>query len=105
MKQDLPEPDTDSQPIYVSEEVLEILFSPSRRYRAIITKDREGLLRIHRDYWCTSDYEYIGEGYWCQNDTLATITDTIESARKLAQEALDQTGDRAPQTTQPNKAE
>jgi hypothetical protein len=93
MKPVPPEPDTESRPKYVSEDVVELHFSPSRRYRAVITTDREGHFRVHRDYWCIADFEYIGEGYWCQNDTTATITDTLELARKLAHETLDLSGD------------
>lgn len=88
MSPELPPPDTESWPSYISEEVHELIFSDSKERRAVITEDTQGLFRVHTDYWCLSDFDYIGEGYWVQDDHFATITDTIENARKLAREAL-----------------
>jgi hypothetical protein len=88
MPSELPAPDTTSSPSYHSEKVVEILFSDSKERRAVIAQDRDKHYRVHTDYWCLSDYEYIGEGYWSQDDRFATITDTLDSARKLAKEAL-----------------
>ena len=77
-------------PNYVSENVVDLLFSDSKERRAVITEDREGLFRVHTDRWCSEDFEDIGKGYWAQDDRFATITDTIEIARNLAKEALNE---------------
>lgn len=84
----LPPPDTESVPAFHSETVVELLFSRNTSRRAVITLDREGLFRIHTDYWCLAEFDRTGEGYWEQDDRFATITDSVESARKLAREAL-----------------
>lgn len=93
MKEDVPPPDTASIPAYIRESVVERLFSTNNLFRAVITKDAQAVFRVHRDYWCVSDYEYIGEGYWCQCDQMNTMTDTLESARELAQQKLRETSD------------
>jgi len=93
MKTDVPPPDTDSIPAYIRESVEEILFSTNNLFRAVITRDEQGVFRVHRDYWCVSDFEYIGEGYWCQCDRMNTMTDTLENARALSKQKLRESSD------------
>ena len=50
----------------------------------IITTDSNGLYRVRREFWDTGDWEVAGVAFWNQNDRFATITDTLENARKLA---------------------
>lgn len=88
MKPNPPPPDVHSIPRYHSESVLEIVFSRTKERRAVICRDGEGLYRVHTDYWCIADFDFIGEGYWAQDDRFATITDTPERAKQLAHEAL-----------------
>jgi hypothetical protein len=83
-----PPPDTESVPSYHSETVVELLFSCDKSRRAVISTDREGLYRIHTDFWSLADFDRTGEGLWEEDDRFATITDSRESARKLAKEAL-----------------
>ncbi len=73
---------------YISEKVIKIVFSRTNERRVVITQDRNGQYRVRAEYWCLSDFEYIGEEYWAQDDRFTTITDTIETAQKLAKEAL-----------------
>ena len=88
MLPNLPTPDTTSQPSYSSENVLEIIFSSSKERRAVITQDRNSCYRVHTDYWCLSDFDFIGIGYWSAEDKFAILTESMESALKLAREAL-----------------
>lgn len=88
MVSDLPAPDINSCPSYVSENVVKVIFSRTNERRAVITQDRNGRYRVRTEYWCLSDFEYIGKGYWVQDDRFSTITDTIETAQKLANEVL-----------------
>lgn len=65
----------------------------SRGYtRVIITRDRNGSFRVHREQWDDLDWNMGGTPYWCNTDSLATFTDTLDRAHTLAQEAL---GERA----------
>ena len=82
-----PPPDT-SVPRLTTEEVVEIIYSPSKRYREVITRDQRGLLRVHDERWFTEDWDTAGAAFWCPYDRSATITDTLDNARKLAAEAL-----------------
>lgn len=68
--------------------LVEIVYSPSRKYREVISRDRAGLFRVHDERWSTEDWDVTDAGYWCPYDRTATITDTLENARALAAEAL-----------------
>ena len=100
MQFDLPPPDTQSRPSYHSEAVVEVLYSETKQRRAVITQDRDLHFRVHTDYWCLADFDYIGQGYWAQDDRFATITDTLERARVLAKEALNALSSPKPQITE-----
>lgn len=93
MKTDIPPPDKESIPAFIRESVEDILFSTNNLFRAVITSDEQKMFRVHRDYWCVSDYEYICEGYWCQCDQMNTMTDSLESAREFAKQKLRETSD------------
>lgn len=67
---------------------MDVIYSPSKRYREVITRDAAGLFRVHEERWSTEDWDVAGAAYWCPYDRIATITDTLENARKLAAEAL-----------------
>lgn len=88
-----PPPDVTTQPRLTSETVLELLFSRTNQFRLVISRDRRGLFRIHRDKWCVSDWDIIGEAFWIQDGHFVTMTDTLASARQLAREALQATSD------------
>lgn len=72
---------------------MEIVFSTNNLFRAVITRDDQSIFRVHRDYWCVSDYDYVGYAYWSQFDQMNTMTDSLESARELAKQALRETSD------------
>ena len=100
MNGDIPPPDVEAIPVYVRESVEEILFSMHSLFRAVLTKDNQEVYRVHRDYWCVSDFEYIGKGYWCKCDQMNTMTDTLENARELAKQKLRETSDGYETTTE-----
>jgi hypothetical protein len=71
-----------TRPSYISERIIEVLFSRRNQHRAIVTQDSQGFFRVHRDRWWIGDWE-IGKAFWVQDDHHATITDSAENARKL----------------------
>jgi hypothetical protein len=77
----------------VDEEEVECVYSPQRQYRVIISRDRAGRYRIHRERWDTGDWDIAKAAYWCEDDKMVTITDTVESARKLVAERLSEIPD------------
>ncbi len=87
-----PPPDTAARPSYIGETILEVLFSRDNQHRAIITQDSQGFFRVHRDRWWIGDLD-LGKAFWIQDDHHATITDSADNARVLAQEALGATPD------------
>jgi hypothetical protein len=86
-------PDIHQIPKFHSEDVVEILFSRKNNYRAIITKTRQGTFHVIREKWDLSDWDFIGKGYWNQNDQFKTLTDRLETARQLAREKLTETSE------------
>ena len=83
-----PSPDTSERFRGVNEEEVECHYSPQCQYRVIISRDRAGLYRVHRERWNTGDWDIAGVAFWCRDDKLVTITDAVESARKLVAERL-----------------
>src|SRR5580658_358631 len=84
----LPPPDTTHTPRYTAESVLECLYSADTKHRAVLTRDGRGLLHVRCQVWDLSEWERLGSGFWNPVGKGATITDTIENARLLAQERL-----------------
>lgn len=91
-----PPPDT-SAPRLTTEELVEVIYSPSKWYREVITRDQRGLLRVHDERWFTEDWDVAGAAFWSPYDRGATITDTLDNARKLAAEALSVAEPRQPE--------
>ena len=87
-----PPPDTSAPGGRVDEKDVAILYSPSKAFRVVIGRDARGFYRVHEERWDTGDWDVAGAAYWCPYDQLATITDTVENAEKLAREALAQVG-------------
>jgi hypothetical protein len=83
-----PSPDTSERFSSVNKEEVECHYSPQCQYRVIISRDQAGLYRVHRERWNTGDWDIAGVAFWCRDDKLVTITDTVESARKLVAERL-----------------
>ncbi|SRR6266699_6466318 len=84
-----PEPDKARFPSYIGNETLEAHYSKDARQRAVLTRDGEGLLRVRLERWVVYDWgtERAWAG-WLPVGTRATITDTLDNARRLAQERL-----------------
>ena len=83
-----PPPDTSVRPTYVGEEAVECIYSPQRQYRVIISRDRAGRYRVRRERWNTSDWQVANIAFWYGDDSMVTITDTVERASSLAAERL-----------------
>jgi len=88
-----PPPDTSVRFRHVDEEEVECIYSLQRRYRVIISRDRAGRYRVHRERWNTGDWEVAKVAFWGDDDRMVTITDTVEKARELAAERLSDTPD------------
>jgi len=87
-----PPPDTTHTPRYVSQAVVEVIYAKDPQYRAVLTRDAEGRLRVRCEIWDTFEWEYQGKGFWREISPGATITDTLERARELASERLRDVG-------------
>jgi hypothetical protein len=83
-----PPPDTEAGFNHLSEVEIERHYSPLKHHRVIVSRDPAGCYRIHCQRWDTSDWEIASAAYWHPQDRFATITDTVEIARKLATEYL-----------------
>jgi hypothetical protein len=88
MSREPPPPDSSHSPVFVSETVVEIIYSSNGTKRAVLTRDRENLFRVRLERWDTSDWEFVQSAYWGPVGGSSTITDTIESARVLGNESL-----------------
>jgi len=86
-------PDTSHPPSYFGETVVEILYSQHNEFRAIIAKNRQGNFHIRRERWCLDDWNFIGTGNWTEDGRGTTLTNTFETAQKLAREKLQETPD------------
>ena len=82
-----PAPDLVDEPSIDGQKIIETLYSDSKQRRAIITRDRSGIFRIHIQFWDTSDW-IAGYGARWFGGGNSSFTDTIESVRTLAREAL-----------------
>jgi hypothetical protein len=83
-----PGPDLTAAPNYPGETVVEVQYSLRQRNRTIITQDQQGHFHVHRQHWDASDWDVGGTPFWMPADGSATVTDTLERARVLANEAL-----------------
>ena len=100
-----PSPDTSERFRGVNEEEVECHYSPQCQYRVIISRDRAGLYRVHRERWNTGDWDIAGVAFWCRDDKLVTITDAVESARKLVAERLSEVTEGAVDAPNPRPPE
>jgi hypothetical protein len=88
-----PSPDTSVRFGHVNEEEVECFYSSQQQYRAVISRDPAGRYRIRRERWNTGDWDIAKVAFWCDDDAMVTITDTLENARKLAAERLSEVPD------------
>jgi hypothetical protein len=86
-----PPPDTTHVPRH-RHEVLECVYSPDKSHRALLVRDDRGLIHISCQTWDLSEWENLGYGFWNPVGQGMSITDTIDNARKLAQERLRELG-------------
>lgn len=82
-----PPPDTSRTPRY-RYEVLECIYSANNSHRAVLTRDDRGLFHVSCEKWDLSEWEHCGYGFWSPIGSGATITDTVDNARKLGRERL-----------------
>jgi hypothetical protein len=88
-----PPPDRTAPFSHLGEEEIESRYSRSGLYRIIVSRDRAGRYRIHRQRWDTGDWDVARVAQWLEDDRMATITDTLENARSLARQRLEATPD------------
>jgi hypothetical protein len=69
-------------------QVVEQFFSQDKRRRISIVRDDKGIFRVRSFRWCIEDWEVVGRAFWIQEDTMNTMTDTVEDARRLAGDYL-----------------
>lgn len=84
----LPPPDTAARLHVQGHRTIETSFTSDHRYRVTITQDESGIYRIHSDRWCVEDWHAVGKAFWIQVERGSSMTDTIENARRLANEHL-----------------
>ena len=82
-----PSPDLGHLPSFPGQTIVETLYSDSKRYRAIITRDTSGIYRVYIQFWDTSDWRISGDAFWCGRGS-GSLTDSMEVARTLAREQL-----------------
>ncbi len=90
MKKSLP-PDTRHEPAYSNELTLEVSYSSSKGYRSVISRDDNKRFRVRREKWHGEDVESASEGYWRSDQHGFTVAVSLETARVLALEKLEET--------------
>jgi hypothetical protein len=84
----LPPPDT-TQPVRTDsgrDKVVEVVSSQDGRHRVAITKGG-GMFRLYPETWAP-DWETLGVATWCSNGGLASVADSLETARDMARDAV-----------------
>ena len=79
-----PPPDTHHEPVYQGELTLEVVYSRTKIYRSIISRDANARFRVRCEKW---------EASWFANERSSTIAVSLETARTLAEEKLKETPD------------
>src|SRR5215472_3789278 len=87
-----PAPDVALVPQYVDSSVLECLYSIDKKFRAVITRDKQDLIHVRCEVWDVFDWESSGTCLWRPVGKGAALTDTVESARVLARGRLVELG-------------
>ena len=84
-----PPPDVEQSLSFVPElSIVAVLYGDDNWARAVITKDGNGLYRIHSERWDISDFAVVGEAFWSQCDTGISIFNDLDPARDAAISAL-----------------
>jgi|SRR6185369_14067314 hypothetical protein len=82
-----PAPDESRMPAVAGQTIVEVMYSPSRRVRGIITVDDKGVFRVLTQFWDTSDWGVVRSAFWAPGH-LGSFTDTKDRALSLCREAL-----------------
>ena len=82
-----PPPDVAHQPSFPGQTIIEVIYSDSKRERAIITRDESSTFRVYLQWWDTGDWK-AGHGAFWDGHGSGSFTDKLETARSLAGEAL-----------------
>jgi hypothetical protein len=85
-----PRPDT-RQPRLVAQTIVDVVYSASGSDRAIIGLGSDGVYRVRTEHWNVSEWYSDGLAFWSQCH-LSTFTDTLEDAKRLAEELLPSAG-------------
>jgi len=81
-------PDKLSVTRYSREETLEVRYSPNESDRAVLTQDEQRNIRVHFETWYTENADEHFPPSWIPIGRTATITDSIEIARSIADDRL-----------------
>ena len=81
-----PAPDTGAVPEYPGQAVVSVHYSPSNRWRLIVTKDQRGTtFRVHQEFWDTMDWSDWGHALWVgEGGGSIHFCDTQDRAEELA---------------------
>ena len=82
-----PSPNEAELPTFPGEKVLETIYSEGRERRVFVTQDERGIYRTYVQWWDTSDWR-AGYGARWVNGRSGGLSDSIERAREMADEAL-----------------
>ena len=72
----------------MSSDLLELITSPDGNRRALIKKTSDGRILVEVEQLVAGDGPHEPRTYWSRVRRPVTVTDSIESARRLAAEAI-----------------
>jgi hypothetical protein len=84
-------PDTRHEPAYSEELTLEVSYSREKGFRSVISLDANRRFRVRREKWDVGVPEFTGSGHWLPDQRGTTIAVSLETARVLALEKLEET--------------
>ena len=84
-----PPPDRSSVSRYGSEALKDVVYSRDGERRAVITEDQRLCIRLRFESWDIFDWKEAGAAYWSQSGQLAHIIDSVDRARKMADQEFD----------------
>jgi hypothetical protein len=91
MRKKKQEPDTTVKRQYDGHDWIETVYSRSKQYRVVVTRDASDVYRVYRDRWDDSDLDDGGKAFWVPEEK--SIADTRDRAREIANELLVATPD------------
>jgi hypothetical protein len=81
-----PAPDTERQPTFAGQALVEVMYSRGNDVRGIITVDSQGIYRVRTEFWDVRSWRTEHIAYWNQG-LLDAKTDTLDNAACFATNA------------------